>query len=466
MATEQFDAIVIGAGQGGGPIASAFAADGRRTALIEREYAGGSCVNWGCTPTKTLIASGRMAHLANRSEDYGVNTGNVSVDMPVVRQRARAIVQMFREGSRSSIEQTDGLEYIEGEASFTGDKVINVALNNGGNRELSAETFVLDVGSRARQLPLDVPEGVTLHDNRTIMELGEVPEHLAVVGAGPLSLEFAQLFRRLGAEVTILNRGPRILSGEDPDISEAVAEILRGEGITILTNTEPSKIEKSGEETVLHLSTANGGDDSVRASHVLVGIGRVPNTDLLDAEKTGLELDDKGLMPTTNRLETNKPGIFAIGDMRPGPKFTHIAYDDFRILKANLIDGATRTVDDRIVASTTYIDPQLGRVGPTETQLREQGTPYLVAKTPMESVARALETDETRGVMKVLVHAETKRILGAAILGIEGGEISSMLQIAMMGDLPYTALQNGTFAHPTLAESLNNVFGSLQEPES
>lgn len=466
MQPENFDVIVIGAGQGGGPIASAFAGEGRKTALIEREYAGGTCVNWGCTPTKTMIASGRIAHLAGRASDYGVNTGDVSVDMPAVRQRTRDIVEMFREGSKNRIEQTDGLEFIEGEAVFTDNKTVSVTLNSGGTRKLHAETIVLDVGERARELDLDVPEGVTLHDNRSIMELNEVPKHLVVVGGGPIALEFAQLFRRLGAGVTILNRGERILSSEDPDIAKSVAEILQEDGITIMINTEPKGIDQDGSDTVITLSGEDGNVESLRASHVLVAAGRVPNTDRLDVEKTGLELDDKGYLPTNNRLETNQAGIYAIGDVRPGPKFTHISYDDYRVLSANLINGDDRTIDDRIVAATTYIDPQLGRVGALESELRKNGTPYLIAKMPMESVARALETGETRGLMKVLVHAETERILGAAILGIEGGEIASMLQIAMMGDLPYTALRDGTFAHPTLAESLNNVFGSLEEPDA
>ncbi len=243
-------------------------------------------------------------------------------------------------------------------------------------------------------------------------------------------------------------------------------DIFEDDGITIRFETEPTRIDRDGHDIVLQISGENGEADSIRASHVLVAAGRVPNTDRLDVDKTGLKLDEKGYVPTNSRLETSQPGIYAIGDIRPGPKLTHISYDDFRVLKTNLIDGGNRSIDDRIVAATTYIDPQLGRVGPTETQLREQGTPYLVAKMPMSRVARALETDETRGLMKVLVHAETERILGAAILGIEGGEIASMLQIAMMGDLPYTALRDGVFAHPTLAESLNNVFGSLEEPGS
>ncbi len=462
---ERFDVIVIGAGQGGGPIASAFARAGRKTALIEREFAGGSCVNWGCTPTKTMVASGRAAHVARRAADYGVHTGDISIDMERIRQRKRDIVEMFRSGSRNGIESTERLTYIEGEARFTGVKTVTVALNAGGTRELRAETIVLDVGERFRRLDLEAPTGVILHNARSIMELDAVPEHLVVIGGGPVGLEFSQLFRRLGAEVTIVHRSGQLPSREDPDIAQAVAEILREDGIAIELNATPTGITRDGDDTVISIERRGGARrDDLRASHVLVAIGRRPNTDTLDVETTGLSRDDKGYIETNDRLETAVSKIYAIGDIRPGPKFTHIAYDDYRILKANLLDGGDRTVSDRLVAATTYMDPQLGRIGLSETEAREQNIPYLVGTMPMTSVARALETDETRGLMKVLVHAETDRILGAAVLGIEGGEIASMIQIAMMGNLPYTALRDGVFAHPTLAESLNNVFGNLGEP--
>lgn len=464
MPQEYFDAIVIGAGQGGGPIASAFARAGKKTALVEREFPGGTCVNWGCTPTKTMIASGRVAHLSRRAAEYGIDAGDISIDMPAIRQRKRDIVETFREGSRSGIESTDGLEYIEGEARFTGEKQIRVALNAGGVRVLQADTFILDVGEQFRELDLDIPEGVTLHNARTIMEIDVVPEHLVVIGGGPIGLEFSQLFHRLDAEVTILNRGPRLLSREDPDVANAVTVVLEQDGITIEFNAAPSAIVENGIGLVLTIEGRDADAVDIRASHILVAAGRTPNTGTLDLGKTGVPVDEKGYIPTDEHLETSVPGIYAIGDVRPGPKFTHIAYDDYRILDANLLQGGKRTVNDRLVPATTFIDPQLGRIGLSETDAVDQKIPYRVAKMPMTRVARALETGETRGFMKILVHAETERILGAAILGIEGGEIASMLQIAMMGDLPYTALRDGVFAHPGLAESLNNVFGNLTNP--
>ena len=464
MTQETFDVIVIGAGQGGGPIVSAFARDGHKTALVEREFAGGSCVNWGCTPTKTMIASGRVAHLARRAGDYGVHTGEFSIDMATVRQRKRDTVEMFREGSRSGIESTEGLEYIEGEARFTGEKTIAIALNDGGSRNMRAETFILDVGERSRPLGIANPDNVTIHDARSIMELGNVPRRLLIIGGGPVGLEFGQLFRRLGAEVTIVHRSERLLSREDADIAEAVAGILCEDGIALELNASTTGIIDAGDTVAVTIERKDGSRRAIEASHILNAAGHIPNTDSLDVKKTGLALDEKGYIETNDRLETMVPGIYAIGDIRPGPKFTHISYDDYRILQANLIDGDNRSVDDHPIPYTTFIDPQLGRIGLTEGQAREQEVPYLVGKLEMSGVARAIETGETRGFMKVLVHADTERILGAAVLGIEGGEVAAMIQIAMMGDLSYTALRDGVFAHPTLAESLNNVLGTFKDP--
>jgi len=464
MAHESFDAIIIGSGQGGGPLAGAFAASGRRTALIEREHVGGTCINTGCTPTKTMIASGRVAWLARRAADYGVRTGEISIDMEVIRQRKRAIVEQFRSGSESRLRKTEGLELIEGQARFVGDRTIEVTMNAGGTRTLASETIVVNVGERPRPLEIDVPTDVTVHDSTSIMELDEVPGHLVVIGGGVIGLEFGQLFRRLGSDVTIVHRSGRLAGREDPDIADEIAGIFREDGIALELNASPVSIEREGDHLSIDIERRDGSAEKLRATHVLAAAGRIPNTDTLDVERTGLELDKRGYIETDDRLATRVPGIYAIGDVRPGPKFTHISYDDFRILKANLIDGGSRSVSDRQVPYTVFIDPQLGRVGMSEQQAREAGVPYRIAKMPMRSVARALETDESRGMMKILVHAETDRIIGAAVLGIEGGEVMSMIEIAMMGDLPYTALRDGVFAHPNLSEALNNVFGSLEDP--
>lgn len=463
MPQETVDVIVVGAGQGGGPLASAFANAGRKTMLIERAHAGGTCVNTGCTPTKTMIASGRVAYLAQRAADYGVHVGDISIDMERVRKRKRDMVEMFREGSESGITSTEGLEYLEGEARFVDDMTLEVALNDGGSRTVTAGTIVLNVGERPRELGIDIPAGVTVLDSTSVMELAEAPGHLVVVGGGVIGVEFAQLFRRLGSGVKILQRGGKLLAREDPEISDAVATILTEDGITIEFDASVVALSRSGSGVDVAVERKDGFSFTVKGSHILAAAGRTPNTDSLNLAATGLKTDERGYLETDDRLQTDVAGIFAIGDIRPGPKFTHISYDDYRIIQANLIEDGNRSVNDRPVPYTVFMDPQLGRVGMSEQEAKEQGVPFRVAEIQMSSVARALETDETRGMMKAIVHAETRMILGAAVLGIEGGEVMSMIQIAMMGDLPYTRLRDGVFAHPNLSEALNSLFGSFRE---
>ena len=451
---EKVDVVILGSGQGGNPLAVALANAGKRTVLIEREHVGGTCVNVGCTPTKTMIASGRAAYLARRSDDYGVRTGDVSVDMQKVRQRKRDIVEQWRSGSESSIDGADGLELIMAEGRFTGPKTVRA-----GDREITADTIVINVGERPAPLQVPGADSVEILDSTTIMELDEVPAHLVVIGGGNIGLEFGQLFRRLGSDVTIVHHSRQLLGREDPDIAGAVRDVLEEDGIRVLLNTSASDLRK--RDGGIDVTLDNGS--VLHASHVLGAIGRTSNADSLDLGKAGVESDKRGHIPTNDMLETNVPGIYAIGDVRPGPKFTHISYDDFRILQANLIEGKQASIAGRQVPYVIYIDPQLGRIGMTEQQAREAGTAIRVAKMPMSRVARATETAEPRGIMKVVVDAETERILGAAILGIEGGEIMAMLQIAMLGNLPYTTLRDGIFAHPSLAEGFNNLFSSFEE---
>lgn len=459
---EKYDAIVIGAGQSGGPLSSALARAGMKTALIERDLVGGTCINYGCTPTKTMVASARVAYLARRSRDYGVRTGRVTVDMKAVRQRKRNMVEEFRGGSERRLGSTPGLDLVYGEASFTAPKQIQVALRGGGSRQMQADKFILDTGASPSVPPLEGLSDVPFLDSTSIMELGVVPRHLLVMGGGYTGLEFAQMFRRFGSRVTVIQRGANLLAREDNDVAGAVAEILREDGIDILLNTEAVRVARAGEKSI-RLTVKERGERqrTILGSHLLVAVGRTPNTGKLNLIAAGVETDKRGFIPVNSKLETNVEGIYAVGDVNGGPAFTHISYDDYRILRANLIQGGNAGTTGRMVPYTVFTDPQLGRVGLTEAQAHEQGYTVRVAKMPMSSVARALEVSEDRGFMKAVVDGDTDRILGCAILGIEGGEVMAMLQIAMMGKVPYTELKEAVFAHPTLAEALNNLFGSF-----
>ena len=457
--TQRYDAIIIGSGQAGNPLARAMTQAGRKTAVIEREHAGGTCGNEGCTPTKTMVASARVAYLARRGGDYGVRTGAVSVDQVRVRERKRAIVDRWRRGAERGL-HTAGVDLLMGEASFTGPKTLEVKLNEGGQRVLSADLIFINTGARPAKSPVPGLDSVPALNSTTIMELGEVPEHLLIMGGGYIALEFGQMFRRFGSRVTIVQRGKQVLAREDPDIAEEVTKILREDGVEVLLEAEVQRVGR-GAGGGIELTMRTSGDSALRAlagSHLLVAVGRVANSDRLNLDAAGVRTDRQGNVQVNDRLETTAPGIYALGDVKGGPAFTHISYDDFRIIETNLLKGGRASTQDRLVPYAVFMDPELGRVGLSEQEARNQGRSIRIAKMPMKAVARAAEADETRGVMKAVVDAATGRILGCAILGIAGGELMSMVEIAMMGQLPYTALRDAIFAHPTLAESLNNLF--------
>jgi pyruvate/2-oxoglutarate dehydrogenase complex dihydrolipoamide dehydrogenase (E3) component len=454
---DHYQAIVIGSGQGGTPLSMALAGAGLRTALVERSHIGGTCINEGCTPTKTMVASGRVAYLARRGKDYGVNTGDIRIDMARVRQRKRDIVDSFRNGSQKRLEKTANLEVIFGEASFAGPRSLSVRMRDGAQRTLSADRIFINAGARPTVPKLDGLKDVPFLDSTSIMELDCVPEHLMVLGGGYVGLEFGQLFRRLGSRLTIVQSAAQLLNSEDADVAEGVLAILKQDGIEVLLKTKAERAAKSGTQIQLTVRAGNESRNLV-GSHLLVATGRTPNTDSLNVGAAGIATDARGFVRVNEKLETNVEGVYALGDIKGGPAFTHISFDDFRILRTNLIEKGSATTEHRFVPYTVFIDPQLGRVGITETQARARNKKFRVAKMPMNYVARALEVDETRGFMKAIVDAESDQILGAAVLGIEGGEIMAMLQLAMMGRLPFTTLREAVFAHPTLAESLNNLF--------
>ncbi|CNE93645.1 pyruvate/2-oxoglutarate dehydrogenase complex%2C dihydrolipoamide dehydrogenase component [Mycobacterium tuberculosis] len=457
MADEHYDAIVIGTSQGGRFLPGDLAEAGRRVALVERDHLGGVCVNTGCTPTKTMVASARLAHQARRAAEYGVRLGPVSVDLAAVRERKRAMVAGARQNYASRLAQ-EGLDLIEGEARFTGPKTVEIALTDGGTRQITAPVIVIDTGTRPIPLAIPGASDVPVLDSTSIMELDELPEHLIVLGGGYIGLEFGQMFCRFGCQVSIVQSAARLVVPEDEDTSDEVATILRDDGIMVLTSATAVRVESMDDSRLRLIVRTEDGEEQLEGSHLLAAIGRIPNTEALTLEAAGVGVDDRGFIEVDDYLETSVPGVYAMGDVKGGPAFTHLSYDDYRILHANLIKNEKASTRGRIVPHTVFIDPQFGRVGMTEREARAQGRAIRVAKLPMSAVIRALEIGETRGFIKAIVDADSGQILGGVVLGSEGGEIMTMIQIAMLGELTHTAMADAIFTHPLLAEGLNTLF--------
>jgi pyruvate/2-oxoglutarate dehydrogenase complex dihydrolipoamide dehydrogenase (E3) component len=451
------DAIIIGSGQGGTPLAVALAGAGYQTALIEREHVGGTCINEGCTPTKTMVASARVAYLARRAADYGVRTGGLQMDMQRVRQRKRDIVASFRGGSQARLEKTPKLSLVFGQGKFIQRNAIEVTGKDGAVHVYEAQKIFINAGCRPVVPALQGLSDISYLDSTSIMELDAVPGHLLVLGGGYIGLEFGQLFRRLGSRVTIVQSATQLLGREDEDVAAEVLTILQQDGVEVLLNSRAESVAKSGH--TIQLTVRSGKElRAIEGSHLLAAAGRVPNTDSLQLAVAGVAMDERGFIRVNEKLETSAAGVCALGDIKGGPAFTHISYDDFRIIRTNVIEKGSATTKDRLVPYTVFIDPQLGRVGITEADARAAKINFRVAKMPMSHVARAREVDESRGFMKAILDQGTGQILGAAVLGVEGGEIMTQLQLAMMGKLSCNVLKDAVFAHPTLAESLNNLF--------
>lgn len=458
---QNYDAIIIGTGQAGKPLAMSLADADWKVAIIEKDLVGGSCINVGCSPTKAMVSSARVAHLASRAADYGVNIGKINIDMKIVKAKKQKIVESFRGGNIKRLNGHKNIDLIMGEARFSGQNSIEIDLKDGGNLEIISDKIFINAGCRP-----DVPSIPGINDlpflnSSSVMELEEVPEHLLVLGGGYIGLEFGQMFRRFGSKVTIIHRGKQLLSREDADIAEEVAKIFGNEGIDVILNADVTELKQSEDYNIILAYKSDQETITISGSHLLVATGRIPNSDSLNLDSAGVETGDHGYIIVNEKLETNVPGIYSLGDINGGPQFTHISYDDFRIIRSNFLEGGSSSTTGRFVPYTVFIDPQLGRVGLTEKEVKSAGYNYKIAKLPMKHVARALETGETNGFMKAIVDLDTNLILGGAILGVEGGEVMSVLQVAMMGNLPYTALKEGIFAHPTYAESLNNLFMAM-----
>ncbi len=459
---KQYDAIIIGAGQAGGPLARKLAEAGKKTAIIEKRWVGGTCVNDGCTPTKTMVASAKMAYMAANSGALGVKIKSFSVDLRKIKKRKDDIVHQSRDGNQKAIEKTQNLELFFGEASITGDKTIKVKLNSGREKELKADLIFINTGAKPFIPEIEGLSEIGYLDSTSIMELTEIPEHLVVVGGNYIGLEFGQMFRRFGSKVTVIERSGRLVSREDEDISAEVTKIMEAENIAIYTDTTTAKFKRKAGGKITITLNKNGKEEKIKCTHVLMAVGRTPQSKALNLDATGVKVDERGFITVNDTLETNVKGIYALGDVKPGPAFTHISYNDYTIVYRNLIEKQKLSIKDRPVPYTMFTDPQLAHIGISESEAKKQGIKYKVAKLPFAHVARAIENGDTRGFMKAIVDPDTKKILGATVLGPEGGEIMTMLQMAMMGDITYEQIRYCVFAHPLYAESLNNLFLGLE----
>jgi len=451
-----YDAIIIGTGQAGPALARRLAAAGWKVAIVERKLFGGTCINTGCTPTKTLVASAYAAYLARRAADYGVAIGgNVAVDMKAVKARKDAVVGASRSGLERSLKTLPNCTVYEGHARFAGPKEVRV-----GDEVLKSDKIFINVGTRPLVPPIPGLDQVPYFTNSSMVDVDFLPPHLVVLGGSYVGLEFAQVYRRFGSEVTVIEQAPHLIAREDEDVSQAIADILKDEGIDVRVNSKVLEVAKQGNNVAVTVETA-GTKSQVVGSHLLLAIGRRPNTDDLGLDKAGIATDPRGSIQVDDQLRTNVPGIWALGDCNGRGAFTHTAWNDFEIVAANLLDNDARRVSDRINAYALYTDPPLGRAGMTAAEVRKSGRPALIATMAMEDVSRAYEKGETKGFMKILVDRESKQILGASLLGLAGDEVIHCILDLMYAKAPATVMQRAMHIHPTVSEFVPTMLGDL-----
>ncbi|WP_168794558.1 FAD-containing oxidoreductase [Paraburkholderia aromaticivorans] len=461
---QHFDAVVIGTGQGGSPLAVRLGQSGRKTAVIERAAFGGTCVNVGCTPTKSYVASARAAHVARHCAELGVQVGGaISVDLAAVKTRKDTIIGQSRDGVEKWLRGTNNVSVFNGHARFTGPHALAISGPDGNLLdEISADEIFINTGTRAVVPPLDGLERIRYYTNSNLLDLTELPSHLVIVGASYIALEFAQIFRRFGSEVTVLVRGERLLTREDADFADSVQKVLAREGVEFRFSVQPSRVEPHPHRENEVCIGFEQNVPALEASHLLFATGREPNTDDLGLAAAGITVDKHGTIPVDGQLRTNVPGVWAIGDVNGRGAFTHTSYDDYQIVSANLLDGGARSVDTRIMAYAVFVDPPLARVGASEAEVRKSGRDALIATMPMTRVGRARERGETDGFMKVMVDKESKQILGAAIHGIEGDEALHTFIDIMTAGAPYPTLQYAMHIHPTISELVPTLLDGLK----